>query len=187
MKKLDSFFVMILALVLALTGIFFYSYKTLNYFETNKELKAKLERKKSLISLQKRMDELANTAKLNRQSNQRSVASLTNNLTNEPDDIEFAIETNIDASEPAKKYYLEAKIKCYELNKEIECIRIIESAVTHFPDSSWTAESLVLLTEFYYRTKRTANARDILKILKDDFKKDESVQKKVLILERHIH
>lgn len=180
---------MTLTLVLVLTGILLYSYKTLNYFETNKELKAKFERKKSLISLQKRMNELASSVNIN----QRSVASisskLTNKLNNEPDDIEFVIENNIEtdnSNEPAKKYYLEAKTKCYELGKEIECMRIIESAVTHFPESNWTAESLVLLTEFYYRTKRTGNARDILKILKEDFKNDESVQKKVLILERHI-
>lgn len=184
MKKLDAFFITIVSLVLTLSGVFIYSYKSLDYFESNAVIKAKFERRKSLISLQKKLDEIAKPGK----QNLRSVASITA----EPDETEFLSEKNINneknmsVEESAEKYYLEAKVKCYKLNKESDCLRVIESAVTHFPESNWTGESLVLLTEFYYRTKRVALLRDILKILKNDFKNDESIQQKVVMIERYL-
>lgn len=91
-----------------------------------------------------------------------------------------------DAKILSKKYFLDAKAKCYELNQEVNCLRTIEEAVTHYPESEWTGQSLVLLADFYYRTKRLGQARDILKILKQDFKTSKVIQEKVLILERHL-
>jgi|GEM_PF-3770313 len=165
MKTLDAFFLTIVALVLTLTGVLFYSYKYLDYFENNPELKAQYERKKNLLSLQKKLSKLAQFEKLS----SRQIAS--------------TVET---PEETAKKYFHEAKVKCYEVNKEIDCLHAIELGITHFPESNWTGESLVLLTEFYYRSKRAIQARDILMILKKDFKKDESIQQKVELIERHL-
>lgn len=184
MKKLDGFFITILSLFLTLGVIYFYAEKTLNYFEDNVVLKTKYERQKSLLSLKSRLKAIseASLKQENKTSSKREVASISP-VASEPT---FAVDENLDSNEQAKKYYIEAKARCYELNKEFECIKIIDTVVTHFPDSDWTAESLVLLTDFYYRTKRLNEARDVLNILKTDFKNSKSIQNKIVIIERHL-
>lgn len=176
-------------MVTTLTGVYIYSYSSLGYFENNPVLKARFERKKNLISLAKKLEDIA-AADKTKKINQRNVAAISGGLDVVPKEPEFITKSNvdiIDANELAKKYYHEAKIKCYEPNRETDCLSMIEIVVTHFPESDWTAESLMLLTEFYYRTNRTSSAHEILEILKLDFKNNESIQKKVAIIERHFH
>ena len=116
-------------------------------------------------------------------SRTRQIASIKN----EPDEAEFVKEEIVVTSEEsAKSYYHEAKNKCYQLDKEMDCLQAFESAVTHFPESNWTGESLVFLTEFYHKTKRITQAKDILKILKKDFKHNQSIQNKVEMIERNL-
>lgn len=179
MKKFDWFFFTIVALVLTLSGIFYFAAQNLNQFETNEALKAKFERQQSLASLKKKLDNLAQAEK----NQQRSIASIqVENRT----DFDNEVEKIIDPEELAKKFYMQAKNKCYEQYQEIECIKIIDTSVSQFPDSEWTAESLVLLTDFYYRTKRTAQAKQVLNVLKTEFKGNKSIQNKVTIIERHL-
>lgn len=178
MKKLDGFFIMIVSLVFMLTGIYIYVHEKMNYFENDSHLKAQYERKEGVISMQQKLTEIDKVAK----AVPRRIASISS----EPNDSEFMSEDNIILEESAKQYYTEAKTKCYELNKELDCIKIIENAVTHFPESNWTGETLVLLSEFYYRTKRPAHMKDIVKILKQDFKDNKSIQDKVVLIERHL-
>ena len=181
MKKIDGFFVTILFIFALLAGVYYYAYSTLSYFENNSELKAKLERKKGLISLEERLKKIA--LKNQAITNSRNIASIPKSA----QETEFAVDENIvDGIELAKKYFFKAKTKCYELNNELDCLRTIEETVTHFPESQWTAESLVLLTDYYYRTKRMSQAREILRILKLDFKNNKSVQEKVIIMERQL-
>lgn len=186
MKKIDGFFVTILFIFVLLAGVYFYAYSTLSYFETNPALKAELERKKGLISLESKLKKIAHEKqKLENQAstNSRNIASIPAEVRN----TEFVVDEDIVGdAELAKKYYIKAKTKCYESNSELDCLRTIEEAVTHFPESSWTAESLVLLTDYYYRTRRISQAREILRILKLDFKDNISVQKKVIVIERQL-
>lgn len=168
----------ILTLVFILTGIYYYTYSQSQWLEHNSVVKAKLQREKGLAQLNKRLNEISKESKLQ----SRSIASISS----DPLETEFITENHILLDESAKKYYLEAKSKCYELNKEIECMKIVEKAVTHFPDSEWTGETLVLLTEFYYRTKRPNHMKDILKVLKKDFAQNKSIQGKVDLIERHL-
>lgn len=178
MKKFDAFFVTIVSLVVVLSGVYFYAYKKLNYFENNPKLQAKVERIKSLNSLQKKLKQLEQSS----HTEKRQIASISRG----PEESEFLNEPSLTKEITARDYYLQAKSKCYELNKEIECMKVIDSAVTHFPESKWTGESLVILSEFYYRTRRTSQMHDILKILKEDFKNEKSIQEKVDIIERQL-
>lgn len=179
MKKFDWFFFTIISLVLALSGIFYFSAQHLNQFENNAALKAKFERQQSLINLKNKLENLARAEK----SQQRTIASIPETTKT---DFEADIEKTLNPDELAKKFYMQAKNKCYEQHQEIECIKIIDTSVSQFPDSEWTAESLVLLTDFYYRTKRTGQAKQVLNVLKTEFKNNKSIQNKVTIIERHL-
>jgi len=179
MQKFDWFFFTIISLVLSLSGVFLYSYKYLDQFESNAALRAKFERNQSLLSLKKKLESIAANEKIQ----QRQIASISKQVQTE---FENEIENIIDGEQLAQRFYIQAKSKCYEENQEIECIKIIDAAVSQFPQSVWTAETLVLLTDFYYRTKRTELAREVLNVLKTDFKYNDSIQSKVLIIERHL-
>lgn len=175
MKKIDGFVFTIFLLVGLLAGVYYYAYSSLNYFEDNQALKTKYERKKSLNSLAKKLQKLDARSRLD--STERAPAAVSNDV---------PVQVTTDARLLAREYFSIAKVKCYELNSELECLQTIEQAVTQYPESAWTGQALVLLTDFYYRTKRLSQAREILGILKHDFKHDKAVQEKVLIIERHL-
>lgn len=165
----------ILILVGLLAGVYYYAYSSLNYFENNEVLKTKYERKKNLNSLAKKLQKLEARNRLD--SANRAPAAVST---------EFPVQVTTDARLLAREYFSIAKVKCYELKSELECLQIIEQAVTQYPESAWTGQALVLLTDFYYRTKRLSQAREILGILKHDFRNDKAIQEKVLIIERHL-
>ena len=171
----DSFLFTILILVAALAGIFYYAHSSLNYFEDNELLRTRYERKKNLNSLAKKIQKLEVRNQL--EAANRAPAAVG---------ADARISVMTDARLLAQEYFTIAKVKCYELKSELDCLQTIEQAVTHYPESQWTGQALVLLTDFYYRTKRLSQAREILGILRQDFKKDKSVQDKVIIIERHL-
>ncbi|MEQ1722604.1 MAG: hypothetical protein ABL930_05475 [Pseudobdellovibrio sp.] len=179
MKKFDWFFFTVIALVLSLSGIYYYSSVHLNQFENNAVLKAQFVRQQSLVSLKKKLEKIAAAEKIQ----SRQIASIPTPVQTE---FESELDSVIDTEILAKKFYIQAKSKCYEENQEVECVKIIDTVVSQFPQSEWTAESLVLLTDFYYRTKRNNQAREVLNVLKTEFKNNKSIQAKVLIIERHL-
>ena len=175
MKKIDGFVITILILVSLLAGVYYYAYSSLNYFEDNEVLKTKYERKKNLNSLAKKLQKLDARSRL--ESENRAPAGVKT---------EPAFQITTDAHVLAREYFSIAKVKCYELKSELECLQTIEQAVTQYPESAWTGQALVFLTDFYYRTRRLTQAREILHILKHDFRNDKAIQEKVLIIERHL-
>lgn len=180
MKKIDGFFIVILFLFSVLISIYYSAYSSLNYFENNAELTAKYERKKNLINLEARLEKIAQER--NALNSERRPASVSA----ESKESEEQLNAGLEAGEAAKQYFLSARHSCYQEKKELDCLRTIEESVVHFPESEWTGESLVLLADFYYRTKRFGQAKDILYILKYDFKDFKGVQKKVAVIERHL-
>ena len=169
MKKPDGFLILILFIFTGLSLIFYASYKSLNYFEDNALLKAKYERSKKLISLNNELESLKKFEKLV--------------VRREPASLRPAPALG---SEAAKEFYSKAKIACYEPLREMECIKDIELIVTQFPDSIWSAEALILLTDVYYQNNKTEKAKEIVKILKVQFKNFESIQGKVEFLEKQL-
>ena len=175
MKKIDGFLITILILISLLTGVYYFAYFSLNYFENNEVLKTKYERKKNLNNLARKLQKLDARGRF--AAANRSPAAIQ---------AELPVQVTTDARLLAREYFSRAKIKCYELQSELECLQTIEQAVTQYPESAWTGQTLVLLTDFYYRTKRLTQAREILRILKQDFRNDKAIQEKVLIIERHL-
>ncbi len=179
MKRIDSFFSLNIFLVGVLTYTYFFASKSLDYFDTNPELKARYERQKELKLLK---DEISQLAKENKQI-ERSMASIRHT------DIEVVNSvghSSSDVNDLARKYYSKAKENCYQPKKEAECMANIDTLVSQFPESIWAGESLLLLTELYYRNNRNAQILDLIKILKTDFKQYKSVQLKVDYLEKQL-
>jgi hypothetical protein len=192
MKRPDAFFIVIVILFTTLVGIYYYSYQSLSYFDKNVDLLAKIERKKNLTHLAQKLKsiEIENKEKIFMQQRGvvrgvASVQSLTQPLT-KSSSIQIDANTIRTSDAMAKEYYDKAKIICYEPGQEVECMNIIDMAITHFPESNWTGENLVLLIELFYRTKCLKPARDILEILKTNFNEVDSIESKVAVIERHL-
>jgi len=179
MKRIDSFFMLNIFLVGVMSYTYFFASKSLDYFETNPKLKARFERQKELKLLD---DEMARLAKQNKQV-ERSMASIRHV---ETEVVHSISHSTSDVNDLARKYYAKAKDSCYQPKKEAECMANIDTLVTQFPESIWTGESLLLLTELYYRNNRNSQILDVIKILKTDFKQYKSVQLKVDYLEKQM-
>lgn len=177
MKRVDSFFSLIIFLVGALGYTFYYAHNSLDYFENNPNLKAKYERTVQLKALNK---ELKDIHKKNPTSISRQVASV------DPARESLTIGTALDNQAAAKKYYSKIRSVCFEPSKEMECLTHIELVVSQFPETVWAAESLIILTEIYHQNRRDKQAQDVLHILKEEFKNFPTVQSKVNYLEGQI-
>jgi outer membrane protein assembly factor BamD (BamD/ComL family) len=102
---------------------------------------------------------------------------------------EFAVDTAaavLDSEHQARDFYSQARQNCYQLGREAECLNNIETVVSQFPESRWAGESLVILGDFYHRTNRAEQAREIVRILKKDFRAYTDLQKKAAIIERAV-
>lgn len=53
---------------------------------------------------------------------------------------------------------------------ESDCLGQIDSMITHYPNSNWTARSLLLLSHYYFNQNRTAEAKSLIQIIKTEFK-----------------
>lgn len=174
MKRVDSFFSLIIFLVGALGYTFYYAHNSLDYFENNPTLKAKYERTVQLKALNK---ELKDIHKKNPASVSRQVASIDASKDN------YVVGSALDTQTVAKKYYSKVRAVCFEPTKEMECLTSIDLVVSQFPETVWAAESLIILTEIYHQNRRDKQAQDVLNILKQEFKNYPTVQSKVNYLE----
>jgi nicotinamide riboside kinase len=176
MKRVDSFFSLIIFIVGSLGCTFYYAHNSLDYFENNPSLKAKYERTVKLKALNKELKDLNKTPK----SISRQVASIDSAKENSE------VVTALDSQAAAKKYYSKIRSVCFEPSKEMECLTHIDLVVSQFPETVWAAESLIILVEIYHQNSRDKQAQDVLHILKEEFKKFPSVQAKVNYLEGQI-
>lgn len=184
MKRPDAFFIVIVILFTTLVGVYYYSYQSLSYFDKNTDLLAKLERKKNLVNLAQKLKNIEKENQERGFTQARGIASVQ--ATSEKPTAVANSKVLETSDAMAKEYYDKAKIICYEPGQEVECMNIIDMAITHFPESNWTGENLVLLTEFFYRTKRLKPARDVLKVLKTNFNEVDSIESKVTVIERYL-
>jgi hypothetical protein len=169
MKKPDGFLILILLIVGLLGAIFYSSTKSLGYFENNPELQAKFERNKKLIALNEKLEKL----RKQQSSSDRDPASINH-------------EPALYGTDMAKLHFSKAKTACYAPGREIDCIKDIELIVTQFPASIWSAEALIILTDVYYRNNQLSQARDIVQVLRTQFKHFDSIQGKVQFLEKQL-
>ena len=173
MKKVDSFFILIAGIVLSLSYVYVYSLSSLDYFETNLVLKDKYERNLKLISLNNELKQLKSVKK-------REPATIRADIKNS--DFDHLLEP----AQLAKQLYFVAKDSCTDVQKEMQCLADIDILVTQFPESIWAGESLVLLSQVYYRNKRFEQVQDLLAILKVEFSSFSTIQAKINFLEKQV-
>ncbi|WP_148284955.1 hypothetical protein [Pseudobdellovibrio exovorus] len=180
MKKLDSFLIAIAVIMTLLGGVYYYAANSMSYFD-DPVIQSMLERQIQLRQLEKKLHVIdVKTAKSKAVS--RAIASIPQNSAVG----DVVLDSSATPEKMAKKFYEEAKMKCYQEGQEKACIQTIDKVVSHFPESIWAGESLVLLTDYYYRTARLKQAREVVQILKDEFSHSTDIQSKVAIIERVI-
>lgn len=179
MKKLDGFLVAIALIMTLLGGIYHYAANSMSYFD-DPVIQSMLERKIQLRQLEKKMHAIEVKTAESR-TPQRAIASIPQGSSEE-----IVLEASMSSEKMAKKLYEEAKSKCYQEGQEEACIQTIDKVVSHFPESVWAGESLVLLTDYYYRTARVSQAREVVQILKNEFSYSAEIQSKVAIIEKVI-
>lgn len=179
MKTKDyGFAITISVILLALGVVYYHTANSTSYVEHDPVLNSMIERKIELMNLQKKLQ----TIEQETQSAERSPAAIAPTAGLQE---EFAIDDG--AGEAfAKAQFERLKKSCYEAGQELECVSTVERVVTHFPESVWAAESLVVLTDYYYRTRRMTQAHELVDILKREFRHLPQIQDKVRIIEKVI-
>jgi hypothetical protein len=173
MKKVDSFLILITGILLCLSYVYVYSLRSLDYFETNPVLKAKYERSRKLQTLNNELNQLKSAKK-------REPAAINTQAQN------LELDRLMEPSQMAKQLYFIAKDSCSDVKKEMQCLIDIDVLVTQFPESIWAGESLVLLSQVYYRNKRFEQMQDLLAILKVEFASFSTIQAKIIFLEKQV-
>lgn len=69
----------------------------------------------------------------------------------------------------AKAEYEKIGLVCTE-KLELDCMAEIDVIVSQFPDSNWTAKSLLLLSHYYYKQNRVAESKSLINIIRTEFK-----------------
>ncbi len=170
MNKVDSFFVLILVLLSGLAV----TYKSAQYDLGDAQLLTSenrfLKNKILLLELKQKDLELGGRGLINR----RSLASIPDNKN--------AVE--LDRTVLAEGLFKEASSQCGQLGKNISCLEKIDAVVTQFPESKWAGQSLVLLTGIYIKQKKYEQAAELVKIVRNEFKDEPEVLKKLKEIEK---
>jgi hypothetical protein len=78
-------------------------------------------------------------------------------------------ETSSNAEYIAKAEYEKINLICTQ-KLEVDCINEIDMIVSQFPDSNWTAKSLLLLSHYYYKENRVNDSKTLINIIRTEFK-----------------
>ncbi len=78
-------------------------------------------------------------------------------------------ETSSNAEHVAKAEYEKINLICTQ-KLEVDCINEIDMIVSQFPDSNWTAKSLLLLSHYYYKENRVNDSKALINIIRTEFK-----------------
>ena len=69
----------------------------------------------------------------------------------------------------AKAEYEKISLICNQ-KLELDCMNEIDMIVSQFPDSNWTAKSLLLLSHYYYTQNRVNEAKSLINIIRTEFR-----------------
>ncbi len=69
----------------------------------------------------------------------------------------------------AQAKYEKINLIC-DISLDFKCMSEIDGIVSHFPESNWTARSLLLLSHFYYKQNRVTEAKSLIQVIKTEFK-----------------
>ncbi len=176
-KILDSFTILICGILVGLGLIYNYSDKYLAYFVENSKLQLVYENKLAEIKLQKQIRHIQKTSG----KNMRSPASIELSV---EEQIQNLLENNSDTKGMAEKLYLETVVFCKESIHLSKCADHLNTMITHFPESKWAAEALLVLVEVYIKDKSTTKATELIELIKVEFSKNQHVIKRAGELER---
>ena len=175
MKKIDGFITLNLIIICILSYTYYFANSSIDIFENNPELMAKLKRSEALRVLNA---DLSNLSKTNTVQS-RKIASINKTGFNKS----VVAASALDAGDAARIVFSQIKESCYETNSEMKCLSSIDMMISQFPESIWAGESLIILSEFYNKNNKSKQADELIKILKTDFKNYKSIQSKVEYLE----
>lgn len=114
---------------------------------------------------------------------QRSVAS-EKKIASAPKEIQLKEVGVTEITRQAELLYNEIDQLCESKKNHLQCVQKVEEMTTQFPETSWAGRSLLKLGEFYIQTHRLEKAKEVLQIVKSEFKNDLRLQKKIQKLER---
>lgn len=189
MGKVDGFLITIIILI---AGVFVI-YKTAEFQfsgvqyekEKNKILLHQIEQlklKDQVSAFEKKQDD-ESTLLEPTGSRKRNIASL-----GPVKSFKFApIDSNkelLDSSALAESFFNKAKLNCEKYKKEDVCTQNIDIVLTQFPETRWAGESLLLLSRLYMKTRHLERAREVLNIVRREFKYDKDLQSKLAQVER---
>jgi hypothetical protein len=83
--------------------------------------------------------------------------------------IEKIQATSSSADHVAKAEYEKINLICTQ-KLELDCMTEIDVIVSQFPDSNWTAKSLLLLSHYYYKQNRVSESKSLIQIIRTEFK-----------------
>jgi hypothetical protein len=196
MRKVDSFFTVILVVICLLILVFQTAQNDLGDIKIDKLQAQNLKQELELLQLQTIALSLENKSQTERAHvgllSPKSVTQLSRTPANTSAIKKKTIKHDDEAlvlssEEQAKKMFEVALRACrLEQRRDIECVMQIEALVAQFPESVWAGQSLILLVELYIKTHRNEKALEIAQILKTDFKQNKSIQRKVSQIEKDI-
>lgn len=83
--------------------------------------------------------------------------------------IEKIQATTKDSENKARAEFEKISLICNQ-NLEIDCMKQIDSIITQFPHSNWTAKSLLLLSHFYFKQNRITESKSLIQVIQTEFK-----------------
>lgn len=175
MNRVDPFFILILVLLSGLAV----TYKAAQYDLSGLRLQIlvndQLRHKIKVLELKQK--ELQISQNLRRQ--QRPQVSAQRGLASLP-----SVAIELDPIRLAENLYNEAVTDCLKKKKDLVCVDKIESVITQFPDTKWAGESLVLLTYVYFKNKKHEQAKELIQVVRGEFKQYPDLIKKINEIEK---
>ncbi len=90
---------------------------------------------------------------------------------------ELIKSTSSDANTLARAEYEKMSLQCRDYKINTECIQSVDYLISQFPDTEWTGYSLVWLAKTYKKARRQSDFKEIVSLLKNDFKHYPKVKK----------
>lgn len=181
MKRIDPFF----TIIVVLFAFFVVVYETMRADSVSllieQKKNADLVEQVEVLKLQQVA--LLSKSNLNQSGQRRSVASEKTTI---PASKEIQLkEVGVtDITRQAESLFNQINQMCEAQKNHLLCVQKVEEMTTQFPETSWAGRSLLKLSEFYIQTHRFEKAKEVMQIVKSEFKNDSRLQKRVLELER---
>lgn len=173
MRKIDPFFVLILVLISGFSVLYKSAEFQFSDVKANSELNQKLVRQIEELKLRNQVALI-----------ERGGGSSKGAIVRAPSSISPQKDKFVQPILLAEAYYNAAKANCDKYKKEQACVQAIDTVITQFPESHWAGESLLLLSHLYIKTQNTAKAKEMLNIVRQEFKNDKEIQKKLKEFEK---